>query len=151
MGETKNQIENHIEDARENLGSNLEELERKVKSVTDWRHHYARHPMTMVGVAFGAGVLLAAVAGKKGHSPRRRFVSSRNLESHELVGRLDRQKGKALETWENIKGALVGVAATRVKDYVGEIIPGFHEHFDRAQRENKALASSPGSSSTMNP
>jgi ABC-type Zn2+ transport system substrate-binding protein/surface adhesin len=38
MGETKDQIENQIEDAREDLGSNLQELERKVKSVTDWKY-----------------------------------------------------------------------------------------------------------------
>ena len=146
MGETKNQIENHIEDARENLGSNLEELERKVKSVTDWKHYYAKSPMTMIGVAFGAGVLLAAMSGKKGR-PRRRFVSSRNFESGDLASGMERQKNKALETWENIKGALVGVAATRVKEYVGEIVPGFQEHYDRSQRENKGL----GTTSTMNP
>jgi len=141
MGETKNQIENHIEDARESLGSNLEELERKVKSVTDWKHYYSKSPMTMIGVAFGAGVLIAAMAGKKSNRPRRRFVSSRGFEASDLAGGVERTKNKALETWENIKGALVGVAATRVKDYVGEIVPGFHEHYDRTQRENKALGS----------
>lgn len=147
MGETKNQIENHIEDAREDLGSNLEELERKVKSVTDWKHYYAKSPMTMIGVAFGAGVLLAAVAGGKRPRSRRRFVSSRNLESHELASGIERQKNKAMETWENIKGALVGVAATRVKDYVGEIVPGFQEHYDRTQRANHVVESTPAMNS----
>ena len=60
---------------------------------------------------------------------------------------MERSKNKALETWENIKGALVGLAATRVKDYVGEIVPGFQEHYDRSRRENHAFESSP----TMNP
>ena len=138
MGETKNQIENQIEDAREDLGSNLQELERKVKSVTDWKHYYAKSPMTMIGVAFGAGVLLAAMSGKKSHRPRRRFVNSRNLDSHDLMSGVEHQKTKAMEAWENIKGALVGVAAAQVKDYVGEIVPGFRDHYDRAQRENQA-------------
>ncbi|MEO8369078.1 MAG: hypothetical protein ABI806_07765 [Candidatus Solibacter sp.] len=139
MGKTKNQIENQIEDAREDLGANLQELERKVKSVTDWKQYYAKSPMLMIGVAFGVGVVLAAMSGKK--HPGRRFSNSRNAESHE------HQKNKGLAAWENIKGALVGVAATRVKDYVSEIVPGFRDHYDRTQRENNALDSGP----TMNP
>ena len=68
MGETKNQIENHIEDAREDLGSNLQELERKVKSVTDWKHYYAKSPMTMIGVAFGAGCSVGGDGGRNKHN-----------------------------------------------------------------------------------
>jgi hypothetical protein len=40
-----------------------------------------------------------------------------------------------MEAWDNIKGALVGVAATRFKDFVGEIVPGFHEEFRQAERK----------------
>jgi hypothetical protein len=32
-----------------------------------------------------------------------------------------------LETWDNIEGALVGVAAFRLKSFLGESIPGFEE------------------------
>jgi len=142
MGETTNQIENHIEDTREDLGSNLQELERKVKSVTDWKHYYSKSPMTMIGVAFGAGVLLAAMGGKKNYRSKRRYYSSRLAESHEMPSGMERTKNKAMETWENIKGALMGVAATRVKDYVGDIVPGFHEHYDRTQQEGHRMSSS---------
>lgn len=55
MGKSTNQIEAHIENTRADLGSNLHELERKVKSVTDWREHFRSNPMTAVGVAFGGG------------------------------------------------------------------------------------------------
>ena len=51
MGQTTHQIEAHIEDTREDLGSNLHELELKVKSVTDWKQHFRTNPMTMLGVA----------------------------------------------------------------------------------------------------
>ena len=44
----------------------------------------------------------------------------------------DRQKQKAFETWDNIKGALIGVAATRFQSFLGEMVPGFHEQFDKA-------------------
>jgi len=143
MGETTNQIENHIEDTREDLGSNLQELERKVKSATDWKYYYAKSPMTAIGVAFGAGVLLAAMGGGSKHrrSSKRRFASSRLGESHDFQSGGEHQKNKALETWDNIKGALMGVASTRVRDVVGDIIPGFHEHYEKAERENRGMAS----------
>ena len=44
-----------------------------------------------------------------------------------------------METWDNIKGALIGVAATRVKDFVGEVIPGFNEQFQRTQEKAQAM------------
>ena len=40
MGQTTHQIEAHIENTREDLGSDLHELERKVKDVTDWKQHF---------------------------------------------------------------------------------------------------------------
>jgi len=144
MGETKDQIENQIDDARQDLGANLQELERKVKSVTDWKHYYAKSPMTMVGAAFGAGLLLAAMSGNKSHRPRRRLSSSRSLASYDPADGLERPKNKSMETWHNIKGALAGVMATRVKDYVSEIVPGFQEHYDRSQRQSQGIGSSPG-------
>jgi hypothetical protein len=69
MGETTDQIEAHIEQARDALGSDLQELEDKVKSVTDWRRHFRSHPMPMLAAAFGCGVLLASMLGES--RPRR--------------------------------------------------------------------------------
>jgi hypothetical protein len=133
MGETTNQIQSYIETKREDLGSNLAELENKVKSITDWREHFRSNPMTMVGVAFGGGVLLATLL--RGNSRRR---SSRHInDSDVLHSGKGRQANKALETWDNIKGALIGVAATRFKDFVGEVIPGFHGQF----RDTEAIKS----------
>lgn len=63
MGQTADQIETHIERTRDNLGSNITELEQKVKSATDWKHYFRNNPMTMMGVAFGGGVLLAVMLG----------------------------------------------------------------------------------------
>jgi alpha-acetolactate decarboxylase len=132
MGETTNQIEAHIESTRDNLGSNLHELERKVKLITDWKQHFQTNPMTMLGVAFGGGILLATMMG--GRRSRR---SERSLAASEPRAGTDHQKHKAMETWDNIKGALIGVAATRFKDFVGEVIPGFHEQFNRTEEKAK--------------
>jgi hypothetical protein len=64
MGQTTDQIESHIENKREDLKSNLQELESRVKSATDWRHYFHNHTGAMVAAAFGGGVLLSALVGK---------------------------------------------------------------------------------------
>ena len=136
MGQTTHQIETHIEDTRDKLGSNLHELERRVKSVTDWKQHFKTNPMTMLGVAFGGGILLATMLGGRKNRLVERRLSSHATEPHAGT---DHQKHKALETWDNIKGALIGVAATRFKDLVGEVVPGFHEQFQRTEEKAKAI------------
>ena len=39
-----------------------------------------------------------------------------------------------MSTVENIKGALMALAATKAKDYLDEIIPGFRQHYDSTER-----------------
>ena len=141
MGEVASQIESHIQDTRRNLGSNLDELEQKVKSVTDWRQHFQAMPMTMIGVALGGGMLLAAMTG--GHKAGRRERGSRNsppqTESRFPGGHV---KSGASQTFDHVKDALVGVAAVRLKDFVEQMLPGFREQFQRVEDKAKSVHSS---------
>jgi hypothetical protein len=89
----------------------------------------------MLGVAFGGGILLATMLGGRRHKRRERDTDSA------LHAGTDHQKSKALETWDNIKGALIGVAATRFKDFVGEIVPGFQEHFQQTEEKLRPIKS----------
>jgi len=124
MGDTTHQIENHIEKTRDALGANLHELERKVGEITDWRYQFKNRPMPMLGLAFGGGILLATMLGSPRHaSPSRAASFPAGAYKH-----------KAGETWDHIRDALLGVAATRVTDFVGELIPGFREEFSGASR-----------------
>ena len=134
MGQATSQIEAHIENTRADLGSNLQELEQKVKSVTDWKQHFQQNPMTLLGAAFGGGILLATMLGgrKKRRQERGFYGPSPDREPHAGT---DHQKHKALETWDNIKGALIGVAATRFKDFVGDVVPGFQEQFQGTEEK----------------
>jgi Protein of unknown function (DUF3618) len=134
MGQTASQIEAHIEHTREDLGSNLDQLERKVKSAADWRHQFQERPALMLGAAFGGGIFLATMLGGR-KARRRREGRYPGTEAH---AGSDTQKHKALETWDNVKGALIGLAASRFKDYVGEIIPGFREEFKRTEEKAQA-------------
>ena len=134
MGQATSQIEAHIENTREDLGSNLRELEQKVKSATDWKQHFRKSPMTLLGVAFGGGILVATMlGGRKGRRGERSYRSGPGADAYTAN---DHPTNKAFETWDNIKGALIGVAATRFKDLVGEVVPGFQDELSR--REEKA-------------
>jgi hypothetical protein len=128
MGETTRQIETHIDNAREDLGSNLQELEQKVKSVTDWRQQFRNNPMMMVGLAFGGGVFLATMAGGR----RNRLSGMSSLAT------LPSGQQQVLETWDNIKDALVGVAASRLKGFLRESIPGFEEQLRKKTEDDSA-------------
>ena len=65
MGETAAEIENEIDHTREALRSNLEELETRVKDVTQWRNLTRKHPGAMVAAAVLGGMLLSALVGKR--------------------------------------------------------------------------------------
>ena len=63
MGEQSDQIEGHIRDQRNELGEHINELQEKVKRAVDWRVQFEERPMTMIGLAFGGGVLLSTLIG----------------------------------------------------------------------------------------
>jgi len=135
MGQTTNQIESYIKTKREDLGSNLHELETKVKSMTDWKYHFENNPTTLLAVAFGGGVLLATMMG--GRKKRGRVFSDVPESRMPSSSTTNQIKDKAFETWDHMKGALIGLAAARVKEYVGEVIPGFKEQFERHARNER--------------
>jgi Protein of unknown function (DUF3618) len=130
MAETVDQIEAHIDRTRQRLGSNLDELERRVDAATDWREQFRARPYTALGVAFAGGVVMATVLRRR--SPGQRFATVRAAAAPSRRGIEAREQ--ALDVWNNIKQALIGVATTRVTDYMGELIPGFHEHLQRAEQ-----------------
>ena len=128
MDETTRKIEHQIDRSRDELGANLHELEHKVKQIGDWRHQFGKHPLTLLGAAFGGGVLLATLLGSSGRATSAASPSSP-------------RKQRAQDTWNHIQDALMGVAAARVTDFVGELVPGFREEFRRKAQSRDASAS----------
>jgi hypothetical protein len=131
MGERSDQITRKIERTRGELGANLNELENKMRDVTDWRKHVEKNPLTMIGIAFGGGVLLSQVFG--GPSRTRRHYRPRNVRDGEVRSST---ASAAPDTWGKIKGALVGVAAGKVEDFLRTAVPGFHEQYAKVGRHS---------------
>ena len=136
MDEAADKIEAQIDRTRDRLGSNLRELEDRIGAATDWREQFRARPHVFLGGAIAGGALLAAVL--RPAAPRHAFHSS--TEDH--LGSLSRNgvdtREQALELWNNIKGALIGVAGMRLTAYISELVPGFNEHFQRAAQKHDA-------------
>src|ERR1700735_4614246 len=102
MGARSDQIKEHIEATRSELGNNLNELENRVKRATDWRRQFQENPMTVLTVAFGGGVLLSSMLeGTRTRTKRSDFSPAPSPA-------VERAKNKASGAWENTKGALIG-------------------------------------------
>jgi hypothetical protein len=130
MGQTTDQIENQIENKREDLKSNLQELGTRVKTATDWRHYFAEHTGTMIAAAFGGGVLLATMlGGRSNRASLRQAVGSSEPARPWTSG----TKHEVLENLDSIKSALVGAATTKFKSILGEVVPGFTEHLAKTE------------------
>jgi hypothetical protein len=148
MGQTTDQIENHIENKREDLKSNLQELESRVKSATDWRQHFHNHTGAMVAAAFGGGVLLSTIVGKG----KRAEEASANGSPRPLNVTRSRTAGtkhQVLETWDTVMSALAGVGATKFKGMLGEVVPGFTEHLAKAEDAKKRSSANRGSAESI--
>jgi len=57
------QIIKDLEDKRERLSENFEELQHRMREVTNWRTYYNRNPWMGLGIAAAGGFLLSAVLG----------------------------------------------------------------------------------------
>jgi hypothetical protein len=155
MDEKPDEIMNHIESQRDQLGRNLNELETRVKRTTDWRAQVDRNPMLAMGVALGGGLLLGSIVGG-GHRSNRstwsssaagKSYSSANLASSTSaastfgagpssgkVSQYREQRRKASDTLDNIKAALIAFGTAKMKEFMSEALPGFHEHMQEAER-----------------
>ena len=119
MGQTPAEIESHIRQERADLASNLGQIEQRAKAAVDWRLHFQKSPLAMMGVAVGAGMLLAAVTAR----PSRRRYAKR-----EERGNGDFYRAAA-GPWDKVKGVLMGVAANRFQQFLSRAVPGFHEEY----------------------
>jgi hypothetical protein len=124
MGEKAERIERHIEQQRSEVRDNMLELKHKVERSFDWRAQVDERPLVMVGLAFGAGFLASALLGSGSSRPDfKRMSSDDSSTGHE--------PGSA--TWEVLRGAVIGLAATRLKEIVEEFVPGFQEEYRKAE------------------
>ena len=140
MGERPDQIERQIAETRSELSDNFGELQDKVRSAVDWRTQFREHPGTLLAVAFGGGVVLAALLP----SPRRSqktydsgsiSAGDRTLSAPSYDSALGNpsKPGDLRKTVEALTGALLGVAVKQASGFLDSFLPGFHQEFTKAR------------------
>jgi hypothetical protein len=129
VGESTYQIEQQIMAERRQLGRNLSELEMKAQQLSDWRTYYRRHPTLLLGLALGGGLALSAMARRRAISPD----NARPLSSDRASAPLGRTRRHVQDTWETVSDVLLGLAAGKVMELVGGIVPGFTDELQRRQ------------------
>ena len=134
MVERSDQIEKHIASTRSELGSNLQELEAKVKQAADWRTYFDRNPMMVMGLALGGGVLLGTMCGASN-----RVAGIVTEEDHN--GKRSRdgiRHTQEADSWSVLKGALIGLAGAKVRNVLNEVLPGFSEQYEKMEKTPSA-------------
>jgi hypothetical protein len=140
MGETTNQIEWEIAQARSELSGNLIELKQRAKAAFDWRSQVDERPGTMLAVAFGGGIILSALfSALRGPAKVYAHRPSRNaVEYDPAISKTSARSPSQLATatrknLDALGGALLGVVATRATSILEGILPGFQREFERAK------------------
>jgi hypothetical protein len=59
MGEAPDELKRQVDQARQRLDQDLNQLEYRVKEATDWRFQFNRHPWIFLGAAFSGALLLS--------------------------------------------------------------------------------------------
>jgi hypothetical protein len=125
MDERADQIEAEINRARGDLNNNLQELEDKVKSAFDWRTQFEEHPLAMLGLAFGGGLVAAALIPR---ARRHRYVEYENGEKSPAREYKRSWKEQQRRThWEALTGALMTAAASRVGTVLGQLVNNYRD------------------------
>jgi hypothetical protein len=137
MGQTTiHQIEAQIDHTREQLGTNLHELSRRVESATDWQEYYRSRPFVFLGAAAVGGALAAVAINLRNSRPS--SSSSNWSESarsaYSSNGGSDTPSRQVSEFWRNMQAAVVGLAAARLREYIETLLPGFSDHYQRVER-----------------
>jgi len=126
MDRASDQIEQHLEDERQALRSNLRELEDRARSALDWRRQFRSNTAVFLGVALGGGLLLGLMTARRTAPPPELAYPT---PAGEPAARYrDHRRRELSLAWRSIESALIGVAAAKLKNTLANMLPGFREH-----------------------
>lgn len=130
MAESADEIAARIRRKRERLRENLAELEGKVRAVTDWRQQVRSNTGLMLGLAFGAGLVLSAALNTRGGRRASRLTDT-SRPSGAGRGASPAARSHLRAVWDEVQAALLGIAAARVTEAVATAVPQVRERLRR--------------------
>jgi len=118
--------EGHGNDERA-ISRKLSELTRQAKGLADWREQTRKHPVSMLGVAFGFGCLAATLAGSQKRSRSRPIVTA--------GARRQQPNSGATELLHDFSRAALGSITARLTSFVDDLMPGFKQEPEQLRRD----------------
>ena len=155
MGESTSEIERDIAAERNELGRNLQLLEHKARSLTDWRMHFRKHPFALMAVALGGGALLGLLtsrlretqATQPEYDEEERFLEPeepRYSAPSAFAASAARARRQFGDTWDRIADALLAVASAKAIQFVANKVPGFREEYSARHPEHSGFSTGRG-------
>jgi hypothetical protein len=147
MGQTTDELRNRIENQRDQFEDNINEIEGRVKHATDWRAQFDERPMALIAAAFGGGALLGMLLGggsdDSHQGQQRRMYQAQTRQNGGTMGWItgsqgphrgtDAGKNKAAEQLDTIRGALMGIGAQKLEDFLKGSVSGFDQELESVQ------------------
>jgi hypothetical protein len=126
------QIERHIHQTRARLEQNVAELRTRVRSTLDWRVQFNRHPAAWAAAAFGGGLLISMIVGRRLESARlKRRAFSGTLLQHAATGRTGLRAAGPQASWNEILDSLIAMGPEQVRVLFGELLPALRHYIAR--------------------
>jgi len=140
-----NEIKQRIDEEREKLGRNFDEIEDRVRGATDLKGFFNRNTGLILGSAVAGGYLLSkALTRQSASSPTASLAelsgaSSLNsgassLHSARTPGPMSRHTRQISETFDNIVEGLIAVGAGKLVSAITKALPGFEQEYRPANR-----------------
>jgi hypothetical protein len=137
MDRATDRIERHLDHERQALRSNLAELEHRVRSVVDWRRQFRGNTAAFLGLACASGLLIGMMTAPRTQAPRR-LEHSASPGGKPAPPYADHRRRDISLAWRSIESALIGLAAAKLKDTLGYLLPGFREQLARHKRDSSS-------------
>jgi ElaB/YqjD/DUF883 family membrane-anchored ribosome-binding protein len=156
--QTANQMQDRVEDVQHQVQDKVEDVQEKFRDATDWRTQFNKRPMVGLLVAFGGGALLGSMLGgddkdrdRSGYrggqySYQPQYQTSQYQGYSGSDGGMHVGKQHMSSTFDNVKGALMGVAAAQLKNVLSDAVPGFADEYRQVESEKGTGSSSAQSS-----
>jgi hypothetical protein len=124
MDRATDRLEQHLQDERRALRSNLEELEDRVRSAVDWRRQFRSNMAAFLGLALGGGLLIGLMTARRTAVPA--ALKYPTTPAGGAAPRYsDARRRELSPAWQGIERALIGVAAAILKNTLANMLPGF--------------------------
>jgi hypothetical protein len=132
MGERPEQLKEHIDTARNELRQNVDQLQERFRDVMDWRVQFQKRPFACLALALGAGALLSVLIEQADSEDARYRYPDSPPRAY------SRFKSDASNAWTNIRSALVGLGAMKMREALEQALPGFAQHYTEAKTKTEA-------------